>query len=70
MTIAAVGAVLLGDLSEAAPTWRLATRLGKPGFVAAGELGETVKHQEREGSTVVLVERGGQLLGLSLCVTS
>ena len=38
-------------------------RLGKPGFVPPGDLEATVEHQQAEGSTVVLVERGGQLLG-------
>ena len=40
-----------------------AARLGKPGFVAAGELDAGVEHLQRGGSTVVLVERGGRLLG-------
>ena len=38
-------------------------RLGKPGFVPPGDLEATVEHHQAEGSTVVLVERGGQLLG-------
>jgi cation-transporting ATPase G len=39
-------------------------RLGKPGFIAAGELTPTVEHLQGQGSTVVLVEHGGRLLGL------
>jgi len=38
-------------------------RLGKPGFVDAGALDRTVEALQREGSTVVLVERDGHLLG-------
>jgi len=38
-------------------------RLGKPGFVDAGDLDRTVEALQREGSTVVLVERDGHLLG-------
>ncbi len=38
-------------------------RLGKPGFVPAAELDRTVEALQREGSTVVLVEHAGRLLG-------
>jgi len=38
-------------------------RLGKPGFVAPGELDRTVEALQVEGSTVVLVEHDGRLLG-------
>jgi cation-transporting ATPase G len=38
-------------------------RLGKPGFIDAGPLRETVTHLQSEGSTVVLVEHDHQLLG-------
>ena len=38
-------------------------RLGKPGFIAAGELEPTVAHLQSEGATAVLVERDGVLLG-------
>ena len=38
-------------------------RLGKPGFVAAGPLDRTVEALQAEGSTVVLVEHNGRLLG-------
>jgi len=39
-------------------------RLGKPIFIGSNELAATVEHLQREGCTVVLVERAGQLLGL------
>ncbi len=39
-------------------------RLGKPGFIHAGELDRTVQHLQHEGSTVVLIEHDGDLLGL------
>ena len=38
-------------------------RLGKPGFVAPRELDRTVEHLQSQGSTVVLVEHDGRLLG-------
>ena len=38
-------------------------RLGKPGFVAPGELARTVEALQGEGSTVVLVEHADRLLG-------
>jgi cation-transporting ATPase G len=38
-------------------------RLGKPGFVVPGPLAGAVKALQRDGSTVVLVEREGSLLG-------
>ncbi|HEX5365403.1 MAG TPA: heavy metal translocating P-type ATPase [Acidimicrobiales bacterium] len=38
-------------------------RLGKPGFIDPGPLDRTVDQLEQAGSTVVLVERDGQLLG-------
>ena len=38
-------------------------RLGKPGFIAAGELADAVERLQGEGSTVVLVEHDGRLLG-------
>jgi cation-transporting P-type ATPase G len=38
-------------------------RLGKPGFIQSGELEASVERLQREGSTVVLVERGDRLLG-------
>ncbi len=39
-------------------------RLGKPGYIDPGPLAATVTDQQNEGSTVVLVEHDGQLLGL------
>jgi len=41
----------------------VAARLGKPGYIDGGELAATVEHLQSEGSTVVLVERDGRLLG-------
>ena len=41
----------------------VAARLGKPGFVDPGPLQPTVERLQEAGSTVVLVERGGRLLG-------
>ncbi|WP_425310571.1 cation-translocating P-type ATPase [Ammonicoccus fulvus] len=38
-------------------------RLGKPGFVDVGTLGEEVRRLQDAGATVVLVERAGVLLG-------
>lgn len=38
-------------------------RLGKPGFVEAGDLGPTVRNLEMAGRTVILVERSDHLLG-------
>lgn len=38
-------------------------RLGNPGFVDAGRLGAEVSQLQAAGSTVVMVERSGQLLG-------
>ncbi|WP_270130179.1 heavy metal translocating P-type ATPase [Kribbella sp. CA-293567] len=38
-------------------------RLGKPGFVEAGELTAEVRRLQDAGATVVLVEHGGALLG-------
>jgi len=38
-------------------------RLGKPGFIAPGELDRTVEALQGEGSTVVLVEHGSRMLG-------
>ena len=40
-----------------------AARLGKPGFVDPGPLDRTVEALQRDGSTVVVVEKGGALLG-------
>jgi len=39
-------------------------RLGKPGFIDPSGLASTVEHLQREGCTVVLVERASRLLGL------
>jgi cation-transporting P-type ATPase G len=41
----------------------LPARLGKPGFVDAGDLDGAVESMQRQGSTVVLVERDGHVLG-------
>ncbi|RZT85595.1 cation-transporting ATPase G [Pseudonocardia sediminis] len=38
-------------------------RLGKPGWVNAGPLADSVARLQGEGATVVLLERGGALLG-------
>ena len=38
-------------------------RLGKPGYIDPGPLAATVTDQQDDGSTVVLVEHDGQLLG-------
>jgi len=38
-------------------------RLGKPGFIPPGGLDRTVEALQRDGSTVVLVEHDGRLLG-------
>ena len=38
-------------------------RLGKPGFIEAGQLADAVVALQSQGSTVVLVERDGRLLG-------
>ncbi|CRK56627.1 Lead, cadmium, zinc and mercury transporting ATPase; Copper-translocating P-type ATPase [Alloactinosynnema sp. L-07] len=40
-----------------------ALRLGKPGWVPAGELANDVERLERAGATVVLIERADTLLG-------
>ncbi len=39
-------------------------RLGNPAFVAPGELAASAEALEAEGATVVVVERGGAILGL------
>jgi cation-transporting ATPase G len=39
-------------------------RLGKPGFIGSGGLAPTVEYLQGQGSTVVLVEHDGRLLGL------
>ncbi|MGB3475190.1 MAG: heavy metal translocating P-type ATPase [Mycobacterium sp.] len=40
-----------------------AVRLGRPGWLEAGELGEQVARMQKGGATAVLVERDDQLLG-------
>jgi cation-transporting ATPase G len=41
----------------------VALRLGRPGWIGPGPLADDVARLEGEGATVVLVERGGTLLG-------
>ncbi|ALE76737.1 metal ABC transporter ATPase [Pseudonocardia sp. EC080610-09] len=41
----------------------IALRLGRPGWIGPGPLADDVDRLEGEGATVVLVERGGTLLG-------
>ena len=41
----------------------ITARLGRPGYVAAGDLGPHVVEQQREGATVVLVEHAGVSIG-------
>jgi cation-transporting ATPase G len=40
-----------------------ALRLGRPGFLAVGEMGPEVRRLQEEGSTLVLLERRGETLG-------
>jgi cation-transporting ATPase G len=40
-----------------------ALRLGRPGFLAVGEMGPEVQRLQEEGSTLVLLERRGETLG-------
>lgn len=54
---AVTGSGLTGSI-DGAPA-----RLGKPGFIDPAELGGTVERLQGEGSTVVLVESTGRLLG-------
>ncbi|MCV7117741.1 cadmium-transporting ATPase [Mycobacterium nebraskense] len=51
------GAGLTGHLNGQA------SRLGRPGWIDAADLADHVTHMQHAGTTAVLVERGGQLLG-------
>jgi cation-transporting ATPase G len=41
----------------------VSVRLGKPGYIDAGPLAGDVRRLQKQGATVVLVERDGQLIG-------
>ena len=55
---AVVGSGLVGKIGGTR------VRLGRPGFIDPGRLRATVESHQRDGATVVLVERSGELLGL------
>jgi cation-transporting ATPase G len=68
--LAAAGTVLPAEDVEAVPGAGLsgtrdgaALRLGRPGWIDAGDLTEAVDRMQQAGASVVLVEQSGRLLG-------
>ncbi|MGI8427154.1 MAG: heavy metal translocating P-type ATPase [Actinomycetota bacterium] len=55
---AVTGMGLTGKLGE------VSARLGKPGFIPVADLAHKVENLQNQGASVVMVERGGILLGL------